>query len=376
MIDIRREWPPTRITTSGHREDRGRLSYPGRTMAVAPVPPPVPVALSGGPRGAFLARVRVRDLGAVTVTSLTTRTGAPYRIEGAPHGHAPDGQAADGQAADGQAAGGGGEPAAYQLVLQTRGRLRVAHAGGRAVLGPSRLALYDASLPFRAEPEPGGGPAACVLVAVPRELMPVPARAVRRLLGVPLSAETGIGALAAGTLARIADDLDRYRPPDAFRLSGLVVDLLAALVAHELETRSPAAPGRADELLLLRVQSFILRHLGDPDLSPRGIAAAHHISLRSLHRLFSGHGDSVCGWIRRRRLERCRRDLADPLLAGHPVHAIAARWGLGNPAHFSQLFRAAYEVNPGAYRAAALRPPGSAVRHADESHLAPIDNDR
>ncbi|MGV9378779.1 helix-turn-helix domain-containing protein [Nonomuraea sp. NPDC003707] len=53
-------------------------------------------------------------------------------------------------------------------------------------------------------------------------------------------------------------------------------------------------------------------------------------------------GGSVAGWIRERRPEQCRRDLADPQPATHPINAIAARWGLTNAAHFSQAFRNAY----------------------------------
>ena len=61
------------------------------------------------------------------------------------------------------------------------------------------------------------------------------------------------------------------------------------------------------------------------------IAAAHHISLRSLHQLFHDEGLTVAGWIRQRRLECCRRDLSDPALAARPVAAIAARWGFLEP---------------------------------------------
>jgi AraC-like DNA-binding protein len=45
------------------------------------------------------------------------------------------------------------------------------------------------------------------------------------------------------------------------------------------------------------------------------------------------------------------RDLLDPALAGEPIGAIGARWGITNQAHFSRLFRARYEVTPSAYRA-------------------------
>ena len=47
--------------------------------------------------------------------------------------------------------------------------------------------------------------------------------------------------------------------------------------------------------------AFIQQHPGDPGLSPAEIAAAHHISLRLLHKLFQEQGETVAGWIRARR---------------------------------------------------------------------------
>jgi len=46
---------------------------------------------------------------------------------------------------------------------------------------------------------------------------------------------------------------------------------------------------------------------------PGTVAAAHYISVRYLYRLFDAQGTTVAAWIRPRRLERCRVDLADPL---------------------------------------------------------------
>ncbi|MFI6637959.1 helix-turn-helix domain-containing protein [Nonomuraea fuscirosea] len=61
-------------------------------------------------------------------------------------------------------------------------------------------------------------------------------------------------------------------------------------------------------------------------------------------------GDTVRGWIQRRRLERCHHALADPVLDALPVNLIAARWGFTSEAHFSRLFRSAYGVPPASYR--------------------------
>jgi AraC-like DNA-binding protein len=111
-----------------------------------------------------------------------------------------------------------------------------------------------------------------------------------------------------------------------------------------------------ERTLLVRIHAFIEQHLGEADLSPGVVAAAHHVSVRYLHRLFEAQETTVAAWIRRRRLERCRRDLADPALGAVPVAALAARWGLPDSAHFSRLFRRTYGLPPAEYRRNYLTP--------------------
>jgi AraC-like DNA-binding protein len=105
--------------------------------------------------------------------------------------------------------------------------------------------------------------------------------------------------------------------------------------------------------LFARIQSFIWEHLGEPGLCPDAVAAAHHISTRSLHRLFQSQGCTVSSWIRRQRLNRARRDLADPELAAHTIQAIAATWGYPRAAAFTRAFRAAYDIPPQDFRVGA-----------------------
>ncbi|MFE7532161.1 helix-turn-helix domain-containing protein, partial [Kitasatospora sp. NPDC057542] len=106
--------------------------------------------------------------------------------------------------------------------------------------------------------------------------------------------------------------------------------------------------------LVQRVRAFVRTHLHEPDLSPGAVAAAHHISVSYLHRLFEGEEETVAAWIRRQRLERARRDLADPALAATPVHVIAARCGFPRAADFSRAFRGAYGLPPRDFRHGAV----------------------
>ncbi|WP_206641596.1 helix-turn-helix domain-containing protein [Nonomuraea polychroma] len=116
----------------------------------------------------------------------------------------------------------------------------------------------------------------------------------------------------------------------------------------------PAA-GPPRQALALRIRTYIQRHLHDSELTPRSVAAAHHISVSHLHRLFQEQGDTVSAWIRDQRLERTRRDLADAALIDVPIYKIAARWGFTRAADFSRAFRTAYGVSPREFRSQTAR---------------------
>ena len=147
------------------------------------------------------------------------------------------------------------------------------------------------------------------------------------------------------------------------------LDLILTILGQAQQNGERLVSGASQRALAARIDAFIQHRLDDAELSPEMIAAAHYISVRSLHRLFHAGERTVAGWIRAQRLGQCRRDLTDPRLAALPVHAIAARWGLTRPAHFSRIFKAAYGLSPSEYRqqaqqAAAVPAPGPEARPA------------
>ena len=81
--------------------------------------------------------------------------------------------------------------------------------------------------------------------------------------------------------------------------------------------RRPSRP-RSGTALFPQVVAYVDAHLGDADLGPRAVAAAHFVSPRQLHKTFAAEGRTVAGWIRSRRLDAVRRDLADPALRERP----------------------------------------------------------
>lgn len=243
------------------------------------------------------------------------------------------------------------DPERIHLDLTLRGRTSIALAGREATaIKVGDFMLYDTSRPFRTWMFDDEDTCMHVLVQVPRALVPLPSNTVDRLLAVPLPGREGVGALLSTYLTGLVDNAHQYQPGNVARLSTVTVDLLTTLLAHHLDAGTATPYETQQRVLQMRIRDFIQRRLADPRLSPAVIAGAHGISTRYLHKLFHAQHLTVAGWIRQRRLERCRHDLADPHLRSHPVHAIAARWGFTDGAHFSRLFRATYGVPPGDYR--------------------------
>ncbi|MGP4015052.1 AraC-like ligand-binding domain-containing protein [Saccharopolyspora sp. 5N708] len=244
------------------------------------------------------------------------------------------------------------DPEIYHLSFPFRGNLWISQSGREDVHGPWDMYVVGTSQPF----ECANTSAKLVSLEVPRRLLPLSGDRVDRLVTHRLSAREGPGALLAGTLMQLARDYRSFRATDGVRLETVLVDLLAATLAHHLDAEDSLPPETRSRTLAARIRAFIRHHLQDPDLTPPMIAAAHHISVSYLHRIVRScwHGTTLTEWIREQRLEHARQDLADEAQRATPVHHIAARWGYTNAAVFSRAFRAAFGAPPGEYRHQAL----------------------
>ncbi|MEZ0109508.1 AraC-like DNA-binding protein [Catenulispora sp. EB89] len=234
----------------------------------------------------------------------------------------------------------------FKLGLQLRGYCVLTQDGREAPLTPGDFAIYDTTRPYSLAFDDSYRQ---LVLMLPRRLLRVAPEDVGRITAVRVSGRQGVGALVSPLLMRLADHLDEYETPGSVRLADNIVDLLVTLVADRLELEAPC-PDSGRRALMMRITSFIESHLGDHDLGPDTVAAAHFISTRYLHKLFRDEGTTVSCWIRDRRLEHCRRDLRDPLQLDRAVGAIASRWGFADAAHFSRIFRSAYGASPREYR--------------------------
>ncbi|MBF9066458.1 helix-turn-helix domain-containing protein [Streptacidiphilus fuscans] len=173
---------------------------------------------------------------------------------------------------------------------------------------------------------------------------------VRRAGGLMARGGEGIGSLLSQFLLTLAAQPRAQRAVTGSHLARSVADLAALLVMDLLEQENPTHPTAAAELLA-RIRSHIEENLMDPSLSPESIARAHFISVRYLHKLFKQEGVTVGHWVRRRRLEACRRELGRSFHRRSSVAAVAQRWGFVSASHFSRVFRDTFGVSPSEWQA-------------------------
>ncbi|MGW0287095.1 AraC-like ligand-binding domain-containing protein [Streptomyces sp. NPDC003236] len=237
------------------------------------------------------------------------------------------------------------DPECLQIALPRSGSHVLEQNRSQVRAGPGQLLVFDSSRPFE-----GYADGEALLIQLPRALLPLPAHRVERLMTRALPADEGIGRLLGTFLTHLAEGDTGCTAQDATRLGSVGLDLVTVVLAHHLDRESDVPADTRQRALFLRVTSFVQLHLGDPALSTEGIAAAHHMSVRSLHRLFQQHGVSVRSWIRAQRMERCRRDLAEPMKRHLSIAAVANRWGFPRPADFTRAFRALHGITPSDYR--------------------------
>lgn len=284
-----------------------------------------PLALRIGGQSDFSSRIHTGDVGPVRVTEMLVPPAELTRSERLVRQMDPD---------------------MCKIDVQLAGSMVVGQSDREAQLDPGDFTLVDLSRPCHWANTPGR----VVAVAFPRARLPIRQNDVARLTGVRIPGDDGIARLVSQLAGQLVDHIGDEA--DSARLGTALLDLLTVALAERLD-RTESVPKEArGRALLLRIQAFIEERLSDPELSPQVIADAHHVSVRYLYGLFETQGETVAAWVRRRRLEQCRRELLDPASRMQLVSTIGARWGFTNPDHFSRAFRAAYGHSPSEYREA------------------------
>lgn len=220
--------------------------------------------------------------------------------------------------------------------------------GKEAVLEAGEFAFFDSSRPYTVLYD---DESTSQVILFPRQLLHLPQKSVRELSVRPFQQDNPLSQAVGAFAQECSRALLNLQEPVSRRLTGNLVDLLGTVIANELYTDERSSIALEKQRRRELIATFIQDNLESSELGPQTIAAAHFMSVRSLHQLFEETGETVSSIIRALRLERCRRQLEDPTQDTTPISAIAAQWGFADSPHFSRAFRQAYGTSPSKWRA-------------------------
>lgn len=234
----------------------------------------------------------------------------------------------------------------FKFTVIERGSGFIVQNGRETALHSGDMAIYDTDRPYSLL---FGEAMHMSVVMFPKALLEIPTETINRITALRLDGSQGVGAMVRPFVSSLARSVNAIDGHVARRLFRTAIDMVGTLVEANLPDDTTI--GGHDDLVR-RILDHIDDHLTSADLSPTSIAAAHYISVRHLHGLFSEQGTTVSTVIRTRRLERCYDELVSPRRNDRSVTAIALDNGFVDPAHFSRTFRSHFGVPPSAVRPA------------------------
>ncbi|HEY4022384.1 MAG TPA: helix-turn-helix transcriptional regulator [Pseudonocardiaceae bacterium] len=224
-----------------------------------------------------------------------------------------------------------------KVCIQRAGTAMVQQDDRDIAVDAGFMAIYDIDRPYALRLD---GERWCSdVIAFPRTALAIPDRLLRALMSRVVPATSGPGAVLSEFVCTTVRQRSGIAADGvAEHLGRAALDLVAAALSGPDTLPDEPDPVR------WQITSYIRANLADPTLCHDTVAAAHHMSGRTLHRLFSTEAQSVSQLIRSMRLDAIHRELTAN--TNRSINQVAARWGLHDMPHFVRIFRATYGMRP------------------------------
>lgn len=231
-----------------------------------------------------------------------------------------------------------------KIVAPWKGCAGVEQKGRETWVTPGQWSIYDTTDSYAvANPER----VEHLIVMLPKAMVAERGLQLDPLMARRLGGSGGVSTLALQTMRNAFAELPSM-PEAAARGVGDAITQLVHLSLLDLAGQATAQTQR--EALRERIKQHVAQHLADPELTVDQIARALNCSRRQLYNAFAEEPDGVAGYILARRLEACRRVLADRAQAHRSLTDIALGNGFQNMAHFSRVFRNHLGLPPSDFR--------------------------
>jgi len=238
------------------------------------------------------------------------------------------------------------------LWFVKRGTLCVSHQCGYSIAKPGDFTITKSMTPFSIECQPDAESMHEVLHVI------VPAHVLRRFF--PQDVKTGFCISAQGRefaiAERILTDIFEDAGEVADHIAQLLVDSALLVLSDATKDRGICGPARQSlsDKRLQDVLKFIEVHLSDPKLSIAAVAKGCGISPRYLSFLLKIYGTPFSTLVWDKRLKIARQWVSSSKTGEASISEIAYRVGFKSPAHFSRMFKRAFNMSPRQYRASGV----------------------
>ncbi|UPG94009.1 helix-turn-helix domain-containing protein [Luteibacter aegosomatissinici] len=226
------------------------------------------------------------------------------------------------------------------------GQLSGGQFGKPAPVHPGETLLLDTREPM----ESSSAGVELVTVSLARDAMRAAAGDVGSLHGCRIGAREG--ALLGALLRELVRQAPCLAPAAHAAVTRSLVDLLSIAI-HPVGAAARSDFYRQEHVRRETVRRLVDANLTHPDFSVQRILAATGMSRAALYRLFEPQG-GVARYIQMCRVEQLRRHLDDRTHDRRALSELAPELGFSSESHAGRLFKQAFGISPGAYRAASM----------------------
>jgi AraC family transcriptional regulator, positive regulator of tynA and feaB len=234
----------------------------------------------------------------------------------------------------------------FFVNMQIDGDVHVRHQGKEVQIGPEQFYVVDAAEPYELAYRRPGGNVRTFSFRIPKPHLAPLLSDTSDAMGVRVSRDTAIGALAVDFLKNVAMQSDAIPATAQPAMARMAADLIA-LSLNPHRDHSAALAQSKRKARLDSILTFIDRNCAR-ELSVDLVCRRFNISPRSLHRLFDEEGLTFAREITVQRLNKsveAMRAYPDASIA-----TIAFASGFGDLSSFNRQFRKQFGLAPREYR--------------------------
>ena len=183
------------------------------------------------------------------------------------------------------------------------------------------------------------------VIKVPLALLSPQMGTIERQFARSLSIDEGAGRLLVFQIRQILELIQQYQLGDLEIkiLEQQLLNLIVLTLSAPKEVMMSCSSS-IQSVHLKRIENYVYLHLENSALTPAMVAAACHISVRYLHKLFSKLPYSFSEWVKELRLKQANHILKTKSYV--TIDEVAHRVGYADQGYFSRIYKQHFGYSP------------------------------